>query len=491
METHLAVEGIPLSDSFLVEAREVNAEDDGKWSLVPAYATDVVSVNLARNEFNKHSIAVAVFNIQPGKHFEVKVICMSSTIKSAKVRPVALGINTTLVGDTITFEIEKSLDVMVEINDDKYHSLNILVNETDPDAPNTDTDDFWYFGAGLNAGHTFSNAEDGNIFVPSNTTVYLALGAFVAAKFIFSNVTNARITGYGFVYKTSVIHKSTAYPRELNGCAVLIERSKNITVSGIISLGTNGFSLPVCQASEITISRYRSFSASGNGDGIDLFCSRDVLIESCFLRNSDDTIAIYGHRWGYYGDTENVQIRDCTLLPDVAHAFQMGVHGCSARPERFNNIVLRNIDILDHEEHQVCYQGCISINAGDENLIENVLVENIRVEKITRGRLFDIRVVDNPMYTTAPGRGIRNVTLRNVEFLHGKEAGVVNPSQVIGYDQSRRVENIWFDNLNVGGDVIHEGMQKPRWYLVADMVPMYVNEHTVDVKFTLEGGEGH
>lgn len=356
----------------------------GTWLFVPAYNTNVTSVDVTSNDFNKHPVAVASFSAEPGTSVQVKVRYSGGAIVSARVRPIALGIPTTVINDTITFTLHRRVDIMLEINNNKYQSLHLLTNEVVSTAPGASSSNLWYFGAGLNEGSAYSKAVDGTITVPSNTTVYLALGAFVTAKFVFSDVSNSRIIGEGFIYKTPVIHTSTAYPRELNESAILIERSTNICVSGVTSLGAKGFSLPVCQSSHITISRYRSFSSAGNGDGIDLFCCQSVLIESCFLRNSDDTIAIYGHRWEYVGDTKKIQIRGCTLLPDIAHPVHVGTHGHPERPETLSDIHVSEIDILDHEENQLWYQGCISMNAADENLIEDVLVENVRVEKITR-----------------------------------------------------------------------------------------------------------
>jgi hypothetical protein len=162
----------------------------------------------------------------------------------------------------------------------------------------------------------------------------------------------------------------------------------------------------------------------------------------------------------------------------------VGTHGNPEKPETFSNIHISDIDILDHCENQLWYQGCISINAGDENLVQDVLVENVRVEKITKGQLFNIRVMKNAMWTTAPGRGVKNVTLRNIE-LDTERSETVNPSQILGFDTNRRVENVTVENLKIGGKYIYDGMVKPRWYMVSDFVPLFVNEHVGSLVFKL------
>ncbi|KAJ2897735.1 hypothetical protein MKZ38_004411 [Zalerion maritima] len=66
-------------------------------------------------------------------------------------------------------------------------------------------------------------------------------------------------------------------------------------------------------------------------------------------------------------------------------------------------------------------------------------VDNFRVGRITRGELFDLRVMENARRTTAPGRGIRKMSLNTTP--RDRARSVVNPSHVLGYDQKRRIED--------------------------------------------------
>ncbi|KAM5521669.1 glycoside hydrolase family protein [Fusarium oxysporum f. sp. phaseoli] len=414
IKTYAAPEGVAVADAFLIYARSVDSEP---WIPVSTYAVNVAEVNTTRNEFDKHPISVASFDMDGPVEVQVKYTL--NKVQSAAIRPKSLGIEAVIDGDnTITFSLDRPRDVMLEINHDKWQALHILTNGIDHNAPPSDSQEIWYFGPGINTGE-----------------------------------------------------------------------AKGVSING-----------------------YRSFSSHGNGDGVDLFCSSDILVENCFLRNSDDTIAIYGHRWDYYGDSSNIVIRNCTLLPDIAHPIHMGTHGNPAKPEIISGIHISNIDILDHYENQMWYQGCISLSAGDENLIEDVHIQDVRVERISKGQLrlamgdenliedvhiqdvrveriskgqlVNMRVMKNEMWTTAPGHGIRNVTLKDIS-LDATNSQIVNPSQILGFDYTRKVENIVFENLNIGGQYIHDGMEKPRWYMVADLVPMFINEHVTNVKFIL------
>ncbi|KAH6986490.1 pectin lyase fold/virulence factor [Ilyonectria sp. MPI-CAGE-AT-0026] len=465
IKTYATPEAVTVSTSFVVQVRPIDESHPLEWHPISTCAVDVADVNITRNEFDKHPISVASIDIDGP--VEIKAQFAIGKVDTAVIRPTSLGIKANIHDNTISFTLDRPLDVMLEINNDKWQALHILTNKVDSDAPTGDSDNIWYFGPGLNNGSAYSKVTDGNLMVPSNTTVYLAGGAFLTAKLNFINVSNSGVRGHGFIYKGP------------NGGAILIERSNNIVVEKVTSLGATGFSLTTGEAKDVHINGYRSFSSHGNGDGLDFFCSTDILVENCFLRNSDDTIAIYGHRWDYYGNTRNITIKNCTLLPDIAHPIHIGTHGNPDKPETISDIHVSNIDILDHHETQVWYQGCISLNAGDANLIENVRFEDIRIEKISKGQLVNLRVMQNARWTTAPGRGVRNVTLRNIH-LNMENSGIVNPSQILGFDASSRVENVTFENLTIGGKHIHDDMQKPRWFMVSDFVPMFVNEHATN-----------
>ncbi|GAP88556.1 putative glycoside hydrolase family protein [Rosellinia necatrix] len=471
-----AVAGFAASPDFSVETRPAGHDDD-TWLAIATYATDVANVNLKGSDFHRYQVAVASFDFSGS--VEVRVRYAPGRVQSAAIRPRSAGISPVTYGeDTISFTLDRPRDTMVEINGDKWKALHLLTNAINDSAPTDDTDDIWYFGPGLNNGTAYDHVTDGtNLHVPSGKTVYIAGGAFVTCRLNFCDVTNAGVRGHGFIHSPQGCY----IERELGG-AIYVSNAANILVQGVTSLGSMGFSLAAGNCKGLRVDRYRSFSFAGNGDGVDIFCSSDVTIENCFLRNSDDTIALYSHRWHWYGDSINITIRNCVLLPDIAHAINMGTHGNPDKPETTSNVLIQNIDILDHEEHQVWYQGCIAINAADENTFEDISIEDVRVEKITYGQLFNLRTMQNPTWTTAPGRALRNIRFKNVS-LDLQNSGVVNPSQITGYDKTRPVENVTFENISIGEQAISEKMQKPRWYSVYDMVPVYVNEHVAGIHF--------
>src|SRR5690606_9871336 len=152
------------------------------------------------------------------------------------------------------------------------------------------------------------------------------------------------------------------------------------------------------------------------GDGMNIMASNNVLFDGVFVRSSDDCTTVYATRKGFNGGSKNIIMKNATLWADVGHPILIGTHGNSEVHDVIENIKYINIDILDHKEMQQDYQGCLSINVGDNNFAKNILFENIRIEDFREGQLVNLRVFFNTKYCTAPGLGIENVIFRNVEY---------------------------------------------------------------------------
>jgi len=182
-----------------------------------------------------------------------------------------------------------------------------------------------------------------------------------------------------------------------------------------------------------------------------------------FMRNSDDCIALYGHRWDYWGNSRNVVVQNATLWADIAHPINIGGHGnYQSQGDTLENYVFRNIDILEHDEDYDPYQGCMAIGCGDKNLVRNVLFENIRVEDFQEGRLFHLSVNFNEKYNKAPGRGIEGIVFRNIVY-NGTDA---RQSLIKGYDAQNAIKKITFENVMIN----KEKMKDTKDFIVNEFV---------------------
>jgi len=309
--------------------------------------------------------------------------------------------------------------------------------------------------------------------------VYLAGGAVVEGQFLIDHQQDIRISGRGVLLQPPPGGTKTTSRRD----AFRIDFSRNIDIEGVIVI-PNTYTVLMGSSRHVRIRNIKSFSAGGNNDGIDVFCSEDVLIDGVFMRNSDDCIAVYGHRWDYYGNTRNVTVSHSVLWADVAHPILVGTHGDPAHPDTLEGLRFTDLDILDHHENQVDYQGCMSLNAGDSNLIRRVVFDQIRVEDFRKGQLVNLRVMYNKKYNTAPGKGIEDVRFKDVSYTGGR----ASLSIIAGYDEARAIRNVTFENLRINGVLISDTMPgKPGWYKTADLAGFFVGEHVEGLRFVASG----
>ncbi|MDX3226728.1 glycosyl hydrolase family 28 protein [Streptomyces sp. ME19-01-6] len=445
---------VPLNTSFTVKVRPAG----GTWQRIDVYLAKLALIDPVTGSNKAQNSSVAAFDFSGT--VEVEVIYNPGGAEKFRVRPDSYGITPKVLGSTARFTLDGPRNVVIQVDDKIFDCLHLLANPLEQEKPAEDDKKVMYFGPGL---HTTS---DGTLKVPSSTTVYLAPGAVLTSQVIFENVENSRLIGRGVLYNSA-------------GGALFIHKAENVTIDGITILNPRYENVRVAECQNLKIKNLRAFSHQGWGDGIQLYCSENVTIDGCFLRTSDDSVALYTHRWDFYGDTRNITVKNCSLWADVAHPINIGVHGNSDNPEMLENLNFKNIDILDHREPQVTYQGAIAFMVGDSNLVRDVKFDDIRVEDFRWGQLIHMRLEYNKTYNTSAGRGIESVYIKDLSY-NGKNADL---SVMLGLSEERLVKDVTFENLRVNGRLIADSTGKPRWYLASDGVPMLVNEYVQNLRF--------
>ena len=436
------------NDDYTVRVRKPG----GKWQDLYEYNVKVDEVKGTRHHVENASMCSFDFSGE----VEVSVTKNKGKIQQARIRPLSYGIKHEINGNILCFKLNQSRNLSIEIDGDIFHNLHLFANPIDDFVPDKSDTNLIYFEAGI---HSIDGRK---LKVPSGKTVYLAGGAVLMGQILIEGVRDVKLLGRGIIDPSVKM-------------GVRIANSKNITVEGICltQCATGG-------SDSVTIRNVKSISYYGWGDGLNVFASNNVLFDGVFCRNSDDCTTVYGTRLGFVGGCKNITMQNSTLWADVAHPILIGTHGNSGSPEVLENLNYLNIDILDHNEMQIDYQGCMSINAGDNNLVRNVRFENIRVEDFRLGQLVNLRVFFNKKYCTAPGRGIENVLFRNISC-NGKNA---EASIISGYDENRKIKNVVFQNLVINGVLITDDMPgKPKWYKTSDMGRIFVGEHTEEIEF--------
>ncbi|KAK4079154.1 CAZyme family GH28 [Trichoderma harzianum] len=346
VQTYPIPANVSVATSFDVEVRSPG----GEWKKIDSYSPTHNEVNFTTGSLIRHTSSMVYFD------FNGTVEIRAKYLNTESLTPLS---------------DRNLLTLAQQMNGNIFDCLHIFTNPPDPDAPSADDPDVIYFGPGY-------HKLDSVLNFPSNKTLYIAGGAVVTAPDItVTNSSNVALRGRGVLYSEK-------------GNAISVVRSNNVVIEGLIGIN---FFPRAYMSNDVTFHHWRGFSAVQYGDGLDLFCSQNILIESVFLRNSDDCIAVYNHRDEWYGDSKNITIQNSILWADVAHPINVGTHGNTEDRETIDDLTIRNIDILDQNEKQMLYQGTIALNPGDSNLVENVLIEDVRVENIRVGQLLNFRVM--------------------------------------------------------------------------------------------------
>lgn len=455
-------ENVTKSTTFHVKARSVHGSSKSGWQNVDLYQTPLHEINTTTGRAQVHQTSVALFDFSEGVELLIEPnSAVFQTVEAVRVRPLSYDISATASNGKIKLALKTPRNLVIEVNGDVFNVLHLFLGHTDDEAsqaPPPQNSLTRVYGPGY---HEMRET----VKVKSGETVYLAPGAVIKGGFLFQNVTDAAIIGRGIITR---------------GESIKVESSSNIRINGVTILNPQHYSITLGMANNVHVSNFRSISGVQWGDGIDVFCSTNIVLEKLFMRNSDDCIALYQHRWGYIGDSKNITVRDSSLWADVAHPIHLGIHGNTAHPETMEGVTLSNIDILDHREAQVDYTGCVAINCGDANLIKDVLIEDTRIENFRMGMLFNFKVFFNPKYNTSPGRGIRNVTVKNVSYNGDGEI----MSLISGYNETNTVEFVDFQGLTKNGKAIWDGMAKPGWYQTSDFLPMFVGPHVKNLTWS-------
>ena len=407
------------NDDFTVKVRTLG----GEWKNLYEYKVHV--------DMDKVQEASMVQFDMKGS-VEVMVKKNNGTIREVDIRPLNNEVKYTQIRDAIFFTLERPQYLSVEFNGDRLHNLHLFANPMETETYTESRKGVMYFGPGV---HKPKDLPNNQIRIPSNTIVYLAPGAVVKAKLLVDKAENVRIIGRGIL------------DHPMRG--IEVTDSKNVLIEGVTVVNPDHYTVFGGGTNGLTIRNLKAFSCKGWSDGIDLMCCRDVLSDNVFLRNSDDCIAIYNHRWNWRGGSSNIIVQNSVLWADVAHPINMGGHGDSdsLTGEVLEDVTVRNVDILEHDEDDSLYQGSMNIDCGDKNIVRNVLFEDIRVESIQDGRLFCLKVLYNPKYNKAPGNLIEGITFRNITYDGVGE----NPSIIKGIDENHSVRNVTFENVVING----------------------------------------
>lgn len=440
--------GAPLQHDYLLRVRP----EGGEWADVPTFRVKV-------DMHDVREASMACFDFSGRVEVEI-TFPRFYTVYQALVRPLSLGITPDIEPKRVTFFLDRPANMAVEINKERFHNLHLFARPMDA-PPEKDGENVLVVKGSLERDCFLSDEineklarmpEGRTLYIepgmyhigeflwhlPSHTDVYLEGGAILKGGLICEHAENIRIRGRGMILQSH-------FERFSGTNGLRLSHSRNITAENLMFLNPPHYTVYAGDCEDIVLRGICSFSCEGWSDGLDLMSCRRVLIEDCFLRTSDDCIAVYASRWDNRGDSRDITVRKTCLWADVAHPLMIGTHGDHDGPgDLIENILYEDVDILEHHEFQPGYLGAMTINAGDKNTVRHVTYRNIRIEPFEHGKLLDIQVKCNPDYNPAPGKRIEDVTLENIHVLTGSGE---EPSMIAGYSPEFCVKDVTIRGL--------------------------------------------
>lgn len=404
-----------LNNDYTIQVRK----EGGEWQNLAGY----YAINM-----NKGPYAGPTLNIQTFAYFdsdfkqriELRVTRNRGVVHDARIRPSSYGIEFTRKDSSISFFLNRPLKISVEFDQDIYTNLFIFANGIESDPPNNGDPGVKYFGPGFH--------EAGTIDLNSDETIYLAGGSVVRGAIRGKGISNATVRGRGIL---------------LNG-GIRIDDSNNITIDGIIIIDSPGWTIVPRQVSNSVIRDIKMINKTISSDGINPVGCNNLTIEDVFLRIPDDCISIKALR--VERPNLDIMIRKSVFWSDAAHCILIGPEGNATSTER---VTFSDCDFLECQYTESDYWGVFAITNGDDMTIKDITFENCRVEDFSHSNLVAIRIESN-IWTKSSGGPVMNIVFRNISY-NGKNT---NASYIKGYNDTRNVNGIIFDNLQINGKKI-------------------------------------
>ena len=431
------------NDLFVYETR-VNHETAFSWS---------AAYDLA---------PVAIFDFEGKVHVSITV--KDASVTSAKVSPLVYGIVPTIENNVISFDLSYSDNYVIEYNDDSNTAIHLFANpiEEDPITEEEAKNDssITYIGPGVYKADAIS--------MKSNSTVYIAGGAYVYGQIRTEDLENITIRGRGII-------SGAIYERRSESEYTLpieIRSSTNVRIEGITILDPAGWTITLYKSTDVVLDNVKIITARQNGDGISVQSCSNVLVKNGFVRSWDDSLVVKNSD---RGSTNNVVFDDVTVWTDLAQSMEVGYE--TYGPE-MNDITFKNITIV-HNFHK----AAISMHNCDDAVINNVTYENITLEdgqmlgdQRSDGEndfLIDFTIAYHPDWTKSQGdRGsINNVNIKNVKVYSLLDSIV---SRINGESESSAIRGVTIEGIEI------EGVQ----ITSLDQLGLLANQYTSDITIT-------
>ena len=343
----------------------------------------------------------------------------------AAVRPGSRHISTRVTGSTFTFTMAGPDNLVVAI--DTLPPLFLFAGPPATGTPARRGPGIHYFGPGVH--------HPGYITLRDGESVYIAPGAIVYGGIRARGARHIRVTGRGILDGAGTFSSM-----------VLVEDSHDVLFDGVMIRNGEGWTNTLVNCDSVRYTNARVLSFGPGCDGIDPLNCRHVAITGCFLRCTDDCIAVKAPHPGE--NVNDVLVSGNTM---IGYAFSDGATiGFETNADSVSNVTVRDCDVLlARGGSRVDGHSAFSIICDGPSVISNVVFENIRVEE-SELKLFELNITDGTKYGTGPPGHIENILVKDVAWTPG------GPVILRGFDDAHRVRNVTFENCTVAGKPLRD-----------------------------------
>jgi hypothetical protein len=352
-------------------------------------------------------------------------IRVPDAIRHVAIHPASRGLAGRIEGNVLTFSLPGPDKLYLEI--DSLPPLCVFADRTEHQKISPNSSHVRYFGPGVH--------RPGVLTPNDNDTIYLAPGALVYGGIHAKGVKHLRVLGRGILDGRNEFAQM-----------VLLENCRDVRFEGILIRNGDGWTNTLVNCDSVTYDNVKVLSFCPAGDGIDPLNSRHIRIADCFLRCTDDCIAIKAPALDQ--PVDDILVTGNTM---VGFAFSDGVTiGFETNAPTIANVTVRNCDVvLARGGSRVEGHSGFSIVCDGPAVISNVLYDNIRVERADI-KLFELIVTDGTLYDVNPPGHIRDITLKHVAWAHE------GPIKLSGFDENHRVQKVTFEDCTVAGKPLRE-----------------------------------
>lgn len=373
-------------------------------------------------------------------------VSVPQVVQSVKVLPSSAGIKARIQGHSVSFSVSKPQNLTVEINGEVIKSLHVFVNPIETYVPSPKDTNVIYFGPGV---HQISH-----LVVRSHKTVYIAGGAIVQAVIGPNEPHGTEPSGLknyppAFELQGSHIKFYGHGIIDAGLCPIhagnfVYVHGTDISLNGFILLNSCGWTLPLRQCTNVTVTNLKFLGYRANSDGIDICNSHNVTVDKCFVRTNDDLIVLKTEAGE--GPSDHIVVKNCVLWNQLANALSLGAE----LRHDVSDVLFSNCDII----HDYGRAWCLSVFHTDASTISNITFDHIRLEEAHQFISLWIGKTKYESYDKGFGH-IRNVTFSNITA-NGAPLNI----DIVGASDQSKVEGVTFKNMVLNGKPLTRDMVK-------------------------------